>query len=223
MAAEVSIKSSLSLEVLTRYVGTQLTFFFPDDEKISGAVLRACASGALDAVAHSFKHVSNAYFYDGKNAIFNHRNSDHYCVFLYWLSRIAATTYSCQGLAEKAYLLNKTLHGLDAFYEVELPSIFAVVHPVGTVLGRATYSDFFLVYQRCGVGTNDGRQPRLGSNLTMHPGASVLGNCEVGNGCAIGTDSLVLDFDLDSDTTYVGRPGAYKLLTSRRRNAFWNL
>ncbi len=57
-------------------------------------------------------------------------------------------------IADKAYALNKALHALDAFYEVELPDVFAVQHPVGTVLGRATYSDYFICYHNCTVGAN---------------------------------------------------------------------
>ena len=48
---------------------------------------------------------------------------------------------SKEDLASKAYCLNKALHAIDVFYEVELPEIFFLEHPLGTVLGRAKYSN----------------------------------------------------------------------------------
>lgn len=36
----------------------------------------------------------------------------------------------------KVYYLNKALNGLEAFYADELPAIFSMEHPLGTVFGR---------------------------------------------------------------------------------------
>ena len=44
-------------------------------------------------------------------------------------------------IADKIYYLNKILHSVDIYHEVELPSTFFLEHPVGTVLGRAKYQD----------------------------------------------------------------------------------
>ena len=41
-------------------------------------------------------------------------------------------------MKDKLFLLNKALHGCDIYYEVALPSVFLLVHPLGTVLGRAS-------------------------------------------------------------------------------------
>jgi serine O-acetyltransferase len=38
-------------------------------------------------------------------------------------------------LADRIYYLNKALNGLDLFYEVEMPDVFYLDHPVGTVIG----------------------------------------------------------------------------------------
>jgi serine O-acetyltransferase len=97
-------------------------------------------------------------------------------------------------LAKKIYLLNKALFCLDVFYEVELPPIFLFVHPVGTVLGRAKYSDYLVVYQRVGVGSNHGIYPTLGEYVTLHPGAMVLGNSQVGNLLLLIRISLIIVF-----------------------------
>src|SRR5437588_860224 len=76
-------------------------------------------------------------------------------------------------LAACVYGLNKALHGLDVFYEVELPTIFAFQHPVGTVLGRAHYSNYLLVYQRCTVGsTLSGESPTFEPGVVLFGGSS---------------------------------------------------
>ena len=112
----------------------------------------------------------------------------------------------------KLFALNKALHGVDAFYEVELPDVFRWVHPLGTVLGRGNYSDFFLVYQRCGIGSNKDVYPKLGKFCSMHPGSSVLGSCDVGERCELGAEALLLDSSLPEGTLYVGTPGSFRTI-----------
>jgi serine O-acetyltransferase len=127
-------------------------------------------------------------------------------------------------LAKKIYLLNKALFGLDVFYEVELPPIFLFVHPVGTVLGRAKYSDYLVVYQRVGVGSNHGIYPTLGEYVTLHPGAMVLGNSQVGNYCSIGAESLIIDKDIPDNSVYIGNPKEYSIKShSNLYYDFWKV
>ena len=65
------------------------------------------------------------------------------------------------------------MHAVDAFYEVQLPDVFAVQHPVGTVLGRANYSDYFICYHNCTVGANlDNDYPSFGRGIVMYGGAA---------------------------------------------------
>mgnify|MGYP002380254940 FL=1 len=87
-----------------------------------------------------------------------------------------------------------------------MPSVFLLVHPLGTVLGRAEYNDHLLVYQRCGVGSNHGIYPRLGRHLSLRPGSAVLGRCVIGDNVTVAAESLVLDRDVGADTTYIGNP-----------------
>jgi len=109
-------------------------------------------------------------------------------------------------LCKKLFLLNKALHGCDIFYEVELPSVFLLVHPLGTVLGRGRYADHLLVYQRVGVGSNHDVYPTLGRHLTLRPGSAVLGRATVGDHCSIAAESLLLDRDLPDHSLYIGNP-----------------
>lgn len=78
-------------------------------------------------------------------------NSVMNCIFLYWLSRYLFQRGKIQ-LADKVYYLNKIFNSVELFYEVRLPDIWSCEHPLGSVMGKASYGDFFLFYQGCTVG-----------------------------------------------------------------------
>lgn len=52
-------------------------------------------------------------------------------------------------LADKIYYLNKMMNSVDLFYEIELPMHFGLEHPLGTIMGRAKFGDYFYFYQQC--------------------------------------------------------------------------
>jgi serine O-acetyltransferase len=106
---------------------------------------------------------------------------------------------------------------------VELPSVFLLVHPLGTVLGRGNYADFFVAYQRCGVGSNHDVYPTFGRHVTMRPGSAVLGACKIGDHCQIATESLVLDRDLPDHTLYIGGPRAATLKRQDKPYPLWRV
>lgn len=69
-----------------------------------------------------------------------------YCILLYWLSRELFQNGKLE-LADKVYYLNKMLNAVELFYEVKLPAIWSCEHPLGSVMGRADYGDYFFFYQ----------------------------------------------------------------------------
>jgi serine O-acetyltransferase len=162
--------------------------------------------GALGRLEHCFAHVDNKYFFDGTQSVFSHLHGDQYAMWLYFLGNELHRLGGPSSLCSKLFLLNKALHGCDIFYEVELPEIFLLVHPLATVLGRAQYSDYFVAYQRVGVGSNRDVYPTFGRHLTLRPGSSVLGACTIGDHCQIAAESLVLDRDLPAGSLYIGNP-----------------
>lgn len=204
MAAGLS--TSLDLAGLCRLAAHQVDNLFPDGQPVPADALLDSARRALQRLEHCFSQVNNRYFFDGTQAVFDHLHGDQYAMWLYFLSnqlyRDGAPAHWCK----KLFLLNKSLHGCDIFHEVALPSVFLLVHPLGTVLGRAAYNDHLLVYQRCGVGSNRDIYPQLGRHLTLRPGSAVLGRCNVGDNVTIAAESLVLDRDIADNTTYIGNP-----------------
>ena len=216
----IRVRSSLDARGLAAYAAAQVNNLFPDGDPVSADALIPAVQGALPRLEHCFVHVDNKYFFDGENAVFNHLHGDQYAMWLYLLSNELHRQGGPASICSKLFLLNKSLHGIDAFHEVELPSIFLLVHPLGTVLGRGSYSDYFVAYQRCGVGSNHDVYPTFGRHVTLRPGSAVLGTCTIGDHCQIATESLVLDRDLPDHTLYIGNP---KTATLRRQDDIFPL
>lgn len=200
------VSCSLSPAALAALAARQITHLFPDGAVVDAELLNECVDCALERLEHCFTRIANKYFFDGKAAVFDHLHGDQYAMWLYLLANELHRRNGPADLCKKLFLLNKSLHGCDIFYEVELPSVFLLVHPLGTVLGRARYSDYLIAYQRVGVGSNHGVYPTLGAHLTLRPGSSVLGRAVVGNCCSIAAGSLLLDRDLSSHSLYIGGP-----------------
>ena len=215
------LKMSLAKTKLSTYTANQLNVFFPDPQPVRADFLASHIDQTLERVEYCFSFVNNRYYFDGKNVLFNHLNADQYAMFLYILSNELYNKHCDAGICDKIFYLNKILHGIDVFYEVKLPDIFLFVHPLGTVLGRGTYADFFLVYQQCGIGSNNDVYPTLGKYVSLHPGSSILGNCTVGENCKIATGSLLLDYYLETDSVYIGDSLNFTIKKSRKKLNIW--
>jgi serine O-acetyltransferase len=214
------LQKSITEHSLAYYVSQQLNNMFDDKLNITTDEVLALFPLAFERLEYCFSHINNKYFFDGYHSIFNHLHGDQYAMFLYLL---ANTAYKMNHhiVASKIFLLNKALHGIDVFYEVELPSVFLFVHPLATVLGRAQYGDFLLVYQRCSVGSNHSIYPTFDKFLSLRPGASVLGNCHLGKNCTIAAESLLLDKDLLENTVYFGNPRNFSTKQEESISSIW--
>lgn len=216
------MKTSLVKEALVRYVTKQLNTFFPDGNRVQNNDICISIDAALERLDYCFSEVNDKYFpKNGGTPVFNHLNSDHYAMFLYILSNGIFKERNDVNVCTKLFLLNKCLHGIDVYYEVNLPRIFLFAHPIGTVLGNAKYSDYLLVYQKCNVGGNKDKYPVLGKYLSMHPGAVILGDCVVKENCKIAAGSLLLDMNLEKNSVYIGNPRDYIIKKSSERNVAW--
>lgn len=200
------VRTSLSPAGLASLAAGQANALYPDGDPIVPGDLESAVASALQRLEHCFSRVNNRYFFDGQSPVFDHLHGDQYAMWLYFLSNELFRQHAPSGACTKLFLLNKALHGCDIFYEVELPSIFLLVHPLATVLGRGIYSDYFVSYQRCGIGSNHDIYPTLGRHVTLRPGSAVLGNCRIGGHSQIAADSLVLDRDLADHSLYIGNP-----------------
>ena len=145
-------------------------------------------------------------------------HSDKHAVFLYYLSR---TLFNNQKItmATYVYYLNKIMHSIDLFYEVEMPDIFTLVHPVGSVLGRGKYKNYFCAYQNCTVGSdtdnNLSHYPTFGEMILMFAGSKIIGKCNIGSNCIFGANSFIINTDIPDNSVVVGIYPNHKILDNK--------
>jgi len=211
------MKLTLDTHSLINYLSRQLEHFYPDDR-----VVRDCLIQIMPAVIgrmdYCFSHIHKKYYYHNGQSIFNHLNSDHYSMFLYWVAN-EAYQHQFLNVAEKAFLLNKALHGIDAFYSIKLPDVFLFVHPIGTVLGNAMYSDFFVVYQNVTVGADvNGVYPGFGLSNVLYSKSSVIGSCMIADNVAISANAFIRNMAVPSDSIVVGVYPEAKIKLNNKNN-----
>jgi serine O-acetyltransferase len=158
----------------------------------------------LERCEYCFSHSTNKYYWHNGTVFFNPFHSGQYSIFLYMFSNEIYKHMGAGLLPDKLYYLNKTLNSCDIFYEVELPSIFILDHPVGSVMGRAKYSDYFSFLQNCTVGNNRGVYPVIGDHVRMCAHSTILGNCVIGNNVIIGAAACVKDENIPDNSLVFG-------------------
>jgi serine O-acetyltransferase len=208
------MRTSLARSELADYVRRLLERHFPDEA--AAPLERAVVDLALDRVSYCFDRIRRKYYQDERGARFDHLNSDHMASFLWFLGNTAWRETGSEDLATRLFYLNKIMHGLDLFYSVAMPDIFILVHPVGTVLGRATYSDYLVVYQNCTVGADIDVYPAFGEGVIFYSRSTVLGACQVGDNVVFASNSFLIDTDVPGDSVVVGQYPSHRILPNRR-------
>ena len=158
---EVQSKSLPKKNQIEDYLTNQLAFF-------GGADISDYLEAAYKRALYCFSRNTNKYF---KKGTIDVHHTGQYAILLCYLARVAFEAGDRE-TADRVYALNKALHGFDIFYEVELPNVFFMEHPVGTVLGRAKYSDRLFLGQNVTVGGNKGCYPTIGENVCLHAGCA---------------------------------------------------
>lgn len=77
-------------------------------------------------------------------------------------------------------------------------------HPVGSVLGRAKYGDYFEFSQNCTVGNNKGVYPTIGNHVRMKSGAKIVGDCNIGNNVILAANTYVKDTNIEDNSVVFG-------------------
>jgi serine O-acetyltransferase len=210
--------TSLASDYLCRQLRGQLRALFPVNARgAADAELRRYVEVGLERYEHCASSIWRKSFRQGEEVVFDHLHTDQYAMFLYLVAHTAFSVGGNDRFAAQVYALNKSLHALDVFYEVELPGIFAFQHPVGTVLGRATYSDYLLVYQRCTVGsTLDGESPVIGRGVVLFGGSHVIGRCRIGNNVLVSAASLLLNASVPDNSLVFGQVPALTVRPTTR-------
>ena len=198
------MKLHLSVEELTMLVARQMANILVYDPETDGPILKQQVPMALQATTWCLSHSRNKYYRFEGELIFTPFHTGENTIFLYHLSRSIGVNNGYRDLADRVYYLNKILNGVDIYHEVQLPSIFDLDHPLGTVLGRATYADYFSFSQNCTVGNNRGIYPTFSESVTLCAGASVIGRAHIGRNSIITINTLVKDEDIPDNSMVFG-------------------
>ena len=197
---------SLSDANLKKYVESQLNTFFPDADKV--VLDEHYVVATLKRVDHCFSFVTLKHYFNGQETIFNHLYSDHYVMFVWYLSNQIFRSKGKNTISDKLYYLNKTLHGLDCMYDTKLPDIFLIFHGVGTMLGKAEYSNYFVALQGCTIGSHKGKYPIMGQGVSLTAHSSIIGDCNIGNNVSISAYTNIFQADIaDNNVVYRSKKG----------------
>lgn len=196
---------SLKQEKLLEYVRTQCNTFFPDGYDLVGADVEAAYKVALDRIENCYKVIKHPGYRDkNKNPTFSHLHADQYAQFLYFFSNSLWHLSQNKALCDKLLQLNRTLNAIFISYKGNLPEHFLLGHPVGTILGNASYGDFLVVFQGVTVNTdvdeNGEPAPKLGKGLFLGAHAKIIGNQPIGDRVSIGVNALVYQKSIPHDS-----------------------
>jgi serine O-acetyltransferase len=195
----------LSRNELVALVGRQIENLFGFRQEKEREALSVSVDAALERCEFCFSRTRNKYYSRDGAPYFNPFHSGQYSIFLYFLSNSVFRLYpAARTLADRVYYLNKALNGLDLFYEVDMPRVFFLDHPIGSVLGRATYGESFAFAQNCTVGNNKGVYPVIGQNVRMMAYSMILGACQIGDNVILSARSYVKDTDIPSCSVVFG-------------------
>lgn len=212
----------LNMESIWRMVNRQLNNYW---EFCLPMEAYASLERALERLEENFSRVrSNYYKHEGETA-FKIEHTVQYSIFLYLFSnQLFKDKY--HEAAAYVYYLNKIMHAVDWFYEIELPVAFCAEHPVGCVLGRAQYGNYFFVYQGVTIGGNrSGRggvlvYPQIGDFVVMYSDSKVIGRSKIGNNVIISANTYIKDEIIPDNSIVFG--SSPNLIIKRKDKKFIN-
>lgn len=162
---------------------------------------------ALERAEYCFNAIKRKYFDHNGHTVFNHLNGDHFAMYLWFLSNTVWSRESDTETPIRLCIVNKTLHGIDLFYNVEMPNIFLLTHPLASVIGRGTYADYLVVNQHCTIGSKSSSDeyPTFLGPAILYSGVSVIGNCTVGSNVVFGAQTSILNVVIPDNSLVTGR------------------
>lgn len=129
-------------------------------------------------------------------------------MFLYFVSNEAYQNDD-ELYYSKCSLLNKFLFSIDLFGHIKMPEIFLLVHPLGTIIGRAKFDNYLVIYQNVTIGgvhskNNTIYYPSFGSGVILYSKISVLGNAHISDNTIIGANTSIIGKDYPENSLIIG-------------------
>ena len=114
------------------------------------------------------------------------------------------------------------MHGIDWYHQIDLPVHFLAEHPLGSVLGRAKYGDYFFVYQGSTVGGNRKKgklyYPQIGNNVVMYANSSVIGDSKIGNNVIVSANTYIINENIPNNCIVFGQSPKLTLKAMNDKN-----
>jgi serine O-acetyltransferase len=195
---------SLKASDLPGYLLKQLNALFPHKDIRDAALLRHAVRKALPRVENCFSRINLPSFERDDFPAFDIFHSDQYAMFLWFVSNEVFAKAGPHPLARRLFCLNKALHGVNCLFDVQLPPVFLFIHMVGSVIGKASYGNYFVARQGCTVGALRGEYPVLGEGFIMSAGCSVIGGCRIGDRVMLGPSTTLFEADVPPRTLVCG-------------------
>lgn len=213
---------SMDSNDLKEYVLKSIDTFFPDGAGVYGDDVDEAFCLALERTENCFSHIIlPGYNDENGNVLFSHLHTDQYATFLYFFMNSLYKISQNKSLCSKIMYLNRILHGFFVSYKCSLLDIFALQHPVGTVIGNADYNDFLVILQNVTINTgedaNGKLSPKLGKALFCGAGSKIIGNKTIGNRVSIGVDATIYNQVIGDDMVAQRKSGG--LVITRRKNS----
>lgn len=144
-------------------------------------------------------------------------NVDQVTIFLILLN--AEIHKISEDLAEILYYYIRTKFSIDVYPARKLPKLFDLAHPIGTILGNATYGEGLVCYQRVTVGGDYKlRYPVIGDHVVLYAGATVIGNSRIGNNSTIGAGVSIIGEDIQDGVVVYMDAGVRKIKHNTHSN-----
>lgn len=196
----------LNEQELIELVNKQLGAFWIRGGKILEEAF-PCVTQALKRLEISYTKIQGAYFRKDGEVVFHVEHTVQYAIFLYMLSnQLYKAGYSLE--AGYVYYLNKIMHSVEWFYEVDLPDYFCAQHPLASILGRAVYGNYLFVYQGVTVGGNRKGDkiiyPQLGENVLLYSDSKILGDTRIGNNVVVSANSYLINEKIPDNSIVFG-------------------
>lgn len=220
---------SLPYEDLKSYLGKQMETYFPDgltEKYFNGEDVERALREGLERLEYCFKHINmEAYSNEKGETFFSHLHADQYSQFLYYFMNTLWKNSGNEVICQKAMLLNRALSGLFVTYKCNLPDIYLTYHPVGTVLGCANYSNYFMALQNVTINTwtdeNGAYTLHLGEGLYMAAGSSIIGSQSIGNWVSVGVNATVYNQEIGDYKLVCNRDGKTEVIENRKCSQQW--
>lgn len=195
---------SLDKDELQNYLIWQIDYRFPDRKShfdFHDHMIAKAFDEGLERTENCFNHISiRGYEKDGE-CYFNHLHMDQYSQFLYFFSNSLWKLTDNQELCSKLILLNRDMSGCWFSYKADFPDIFALVHPVGTVIGHVNveFSDYLMILQNVTINSLPDTTLKLGKGLLLAAGAKIIGGGYIGDRVSIGAGTTVKNPNVPDD------------------------